>query len=76
VDNFVFFWAEFCVYFWSLLQSLQFTRRGIFGRIFGKDFVVEFCVIFEFVAIFVVQKKWNLLQNCCTKFCCRIFLLF
>ncbi len=65
VDNFEFFLQNFvcvCVFFLSLLQSLQFRRRGIFGRIVGKDFVVEFCVIFEFVAIFAVQKKRNLLQ--------------
>jgi hypothetical protein len=57
------------------LQSLQFRRRGIFGRIVGKDFVVEFCVIFEFVAIFAVQKNWNLrcrivAQNFVAEFFC------
>ncbi len=34
----IFFGAEFCDHFWSLLQSLQFKRRGIFGRIVGEDF--------------------------------------
>jgi hypothetical protein len=42
----LFFFAEFCVFFWSLLQLLQFRRRGIFGTIVGKDFVVEFWCYF------------------------------
>jgi hypothetical protein len=31
----------------NLLQSLQFRRKGIFGRIIGKHFATEFRIFFS-----------------------------